>query len=748
MKILSTILVLVIISIFTSGCQQKDRKVENIKTFARLYGYARWFHPSDEASEIDWDKFAIYGVQQVENCSTDKELINTLTNLFTPFVQGLQFYEADNTHKNTHKSLIPEDHQSKKFTSWQHYGVYLGERSNIYKSYRTNTIPKDAFSAFNRYILDATQYIGKEVKLSGYFKVEPHDASSKASIYIRPVKEGESFGSFRDYISTASVGIDSDHWEHYDLTYKIEEGTKYIAYGGLIENNIELWADDIIFSIKNGQEWESMNNDNPGFEKGENADNVDGWDFNTSMHTIEVMNGEAYSGNYFLKAGFSGKLLDIVPAFDEFIDKQIGPNLYCTLPLSLAIMDNKTFPRSNQEKFNNFKTKLDSLAISKTEEIYRYLGSTVIAWNVLQHFYPYFDVIDTNWDFVLQDALNKIYTCKMKTDYYIAFCTMVAELDDGHGIVYGARKEYHLKIRTEWIDDNIVVTASEDPLFRKGDIILTIDGMPAEETLHEIEQTVSGSPQLKKHRALNIFGSKFTPDSTLVTISRNGKLETLMVRNTQAGKSLFFNQIIDFTYQNENIIEIEPGIIYVNMRNATPEVFRDWMDRMAQAESIIYDNRWGGRLSFFEIIPHLIDTTVRSAWWNIPQVIYPDREKMEFFKTNWTMEPESPHFKSKNYILNAPSVVSSGETTMGIIDHYNLAVTIGETTAGCNGNINWINLPCGFNIMFTGMKVLKHDETQHHLIGFIPDYPIDKSIQAVIEGKDETLEKALELARK
>ena len=30
--------------------------IENVRAFAKLYGYVRWFHPSDEASAIDWDK--------------------------------------------------------------------------------------------------------------------------------------------------------------------------------------------------------------------------------------------------------------------------------------------------------------------------------------------------------------------------------------------------------------------------------------------------------------------------------------------------------------------------------------------------------------------------------------------------------------------------------------------------------------------------------------------------------------------
>ena len=107
------------------------------------------------------------------------------------------------------------------------------------------------------------------------------------------------------------------------------------------------------------------------------------------------------------------------------------------------------------------------------------------------------------------------------------------------------------------------------------------------------------------------------------------------------------------------------------------------------------------------------NTTIPCAlilWWNIPQIVYPDRKDVEFTKSNWSIQPKQPLFKSKTIIITEPSIVSGGETMMGIIDHYNLATTVGEATAGCNGNINTINLPYGYYAWFTGMKVLKHDE--------------------------------------
>jgi hypothetical protein len=49
--------------------------------------------------------------------------------------------------------------------------------------------------------------------------------------------------------------------------------------------------------------------------------------------------------------------------------------------------------------------------------------------------------------------------------------------------------------------------------------------------------------------------------------------------------------------------------------------------------------------------------------------------------------------------------------------------------------------------MWTGMKVLKQDGSQHHLIGYRPDFPIKRTIHAIKENRNEYLDKALELLK-
>ena len=118
-------------------------------------------------------------------------------------------------------------------------------------------------------------------------------------------------------------------------------------------------------------------------------------------------------------------------------------------------------------------------------------------------------------------------------------------------------------------------------------------------------------------------------------------------------------------------------------------------------------------------------------------------------KSGWKMKAKDPYLGDKNivFLIDGRSI-SYAESYMGFIKGYKLATIIGQPTAGANGNVNQFKMLGNISIGFTGMKVLNHDGCQHHAIGVIPDLYVSKSIQGVKEGRDEFLEKALEVINK
>jgi C-terminal processing protease CtpA/Prc len=85
---------------------------------------------------------------------------------------------------------------------------------------------------------------------------------------------------------------------------------------------------------------------------------------------------------------------------------------------------------------------------------------------------------------------------------------------------------------------------------------------------------------------------------------------------------------------------------------------------------------------------------------------------------------------------------------LSFVEGYQLAEIVDQPTAGTKGNVNPIALPGGFRISWTGMKVVKHDCSQHHLVGIQPTVPAERTNEDDRQGRDELLEKALEIVKR
>jgi C-terminal processing protease CtpA/Prc len=173
---------------------------------------------------------------------------------------------------------------------------------------------------------------------------------------------------------------------------------------------------------------------------------------------------------------------------------------------------------------------------------------------------------------------------------------------------------------------------------------------------------------------------------------------------------------------------------------------------LAKSRGIIVDERPQGvqedNWDLVDLIPYLAKEPFVSARWEIPEIQFPDREGMRFREERWPpAPPKEPHLGARVLIINVPSVVSYGESIEGILEAYKLAEFVGEPTAGTNGNVNFNTLPGGYRVMWTGMKVIKHDGSQHHLVGIQPTYPVKRTLKAVAEGRDEYLENAVEILK-
>lgn len=97
-----------------------DRGLRNLEAFARLYGYVRFFHPSEEALAADWTTVALAGVQRVERARNDRELAVALREVFLPLAPTL-IIDPGAAPAPTIPGATRE-----ASVAWTHTGVQLG----------------------------------------------------------------------------------------------------------------------------------------------------------------------------------------------------------------------------------------------------------------------------------------------------------------------------------------------------------------------------------------------------------------------------------------------------------------------------------------------------------------------------------------------------------------------------------------------------------------------------------------------
>ena len=105
------------------------------------------------------------------------------------------------------------------------------------------------------------------------------------------------------------------------------------------------------------------------------------------------------------------------------------------------------------------------------------------------------------------------------------------------------------------------------------------------------------------------------------------------------------------------------------------------------------------------------------------------------------------YYKGKVVILiNEISQSQAEYTTMALRVAPNASV-VGSTTAAADGNVSPFFLPGNLRTMISGIGVYYPDGRETQRIGIVPDVEVKPTIEGIRAGRDELLEKAMEIIR-
>ena len=738
--------------LFANCYAQSSKNLDYLKAFTKTYGYVKYFHPSDESSSINWDNFAIYGANAVDKCTTDKELLETLKKIFEPIAPSIKFYIRQKKSKFDFQKLTPKDLANYSLTYWQHKGVSLGmvNSGRPYSSIRVNReIEINNSSPFGNIMttMAADKYLGKEFRYTGWVKLEK-GSKGTGNLWFRVDKSDGTMGFFDNM---GKSPITKSEWQKYEIAGKIDSLASNLAFGCFLNGKGKLLFDDVRLEYKVAGNWVSIPLGNNSFESKELTDQGQ-WRHSGSGYSFGLSEKDKYNGNKSAtilyedndEKGLGTPLFEQYPKFGELIDKKITQNISCQIPISLYGTDRHTYPIANQEELQKLKEGIENSSNLPTDLGLR-LGNVINVYNVFQHFYPYFDVVDVDWDQELSKSLSRCYNDRTEKDHLTTLQKFTATLKDGHiRVSSGNLESFVPSFAWEWIENKLVITAVYDDTvdLTIGDEVVGIDGKDTSIFFDEINSRISaGTDGWLKHRAQ--IESLLGPKGSQVVIELQDK-SIQLTRDQDIYQGGRNKPIIKSAYK-----VINKEVFYLNLDIVDMDEINKLMPELENYRSIICDLR-GYPKGNHAFISHLLKTKdTTDGWMQVPQIIYPDQENIVGWeKYSWMLNTAKPYLGDKQIVfITDGSAISYAESFMGYIEGYQLATIIGQPTAGTNGNTNPFKLPGGYSLSWTGMKVNKHDGSQHHAIGIIPDIYVSKTIEGIKAGKDEFLEMAIELTK-
>ncbi len=749
MKKIIFILSITLLVITSCKQEQKQDEVSNLKTFAKAYGYVKYFHPSDESSKIDWNNFAAYGADEIIKCNSQTEVIKTLNDLFRPIAPSIIFTETNQDYDFT--AITPENIENYQSTYWQHRGVSLdmSNQNSPYRSVRVNRYSEiDESSRFGNLSmsLNLEKYLGKRIKYTGWVKLK-EASKGNGYLWMRVDKSDNTMGFFDNM---GSRPIKSKEWGQYEIIGEVDSLATTMKIGSMFMGKGTLYLDDIQLYYEESDKWIEIplnNNDFEADEVGQPNEKSD-WVGSGEGYSFSVSKTENKEGESCAVLSYEGKIkkvkgesiFDEAPKFRELIEKEIGDGIICQIPLHLFGDDENTYPVS--EGLKALQDKLNTVSDSPTELAVR-LGNVIIAYNVFQHFYPYFEEVNVNWDHEFETALNQSFGDETDNDHLITLEKFTAPLKDGHiWVSGGSSSQYVPPIHWEWVEDKLIITqVFNDSLNLKiGDVVTKINTIESKDYFKEVNSRISaGTEGWLNHTAQSssLFGDK---DSELLIQVKN---ETIaLIRHETYNYS-----VTEIEIQKNKYKLLENGIYYLNLDTIEMDSITKLLPKLKEAKGIICDMR-GYPNSNHDFISFLLkENDTSKAWLRTPKFIYPDQENIVgYVDTGWEMTPKAPYLGDKKIVFIIDGrAISYAESYMSFIEHYDLATIVGQPTAGANGNINPFNLLANYRMSWTGMKVVKHDSSQHHAIGILPDVYVNKTVEGIKSGQDEFLEKAIEV---
>lgn len=382
--------------------------------------------------------------------------------------------------------------------------------------------------------------------------------------------------------------------------------------------------------------------------------------------------------------------------------------------------------------------------------LYRY-------WNIIEYYFPYKYLIDEDWDDVMKEFIPKLIHAKNEQEYHLNTLELIARVHDTHANIWNPSsviegywgKRYAPAILT-FVEGKPIVTGyykeeeGKSSGLEVGDVITKIDGKTIDEILETQLKYIPASNYETQLRDMAPKLLRTNEKSLSVEIERNGELKSLELavftkNNLQVDQyDIFHNGTEPFQLLDSN------SVAYMYMGGFFYSSLKEYQSELEQTKGLIIDLRsYPFDFTVFSLGEYLLPASREFVKFTNGSIEHPGI----FTMTDPLIvgEENNEHYKGKIVILINEVTQSSAEYHAMAFRTAENATVIGSTTAAADGNMSLFTLPGGIETAITGIGVYYPDGTETQRVGIIPDIHMTPTIEGIKEGRDELLEKAIEI---
>jgi hypothetical protein len=643
-------------------------------------------------------------------------------------------------------------------------------------------------------------YAGKAIELSGFIKRE-NVANGYAGLFMRI----DSKTGINQMDNMLNRGINGTRdWRRYSLQLPLSLTDNSIYFGAILSGTGKLWAADfqILIDGKDISEAKIKTAIDTTFDNGSGISSIDlnnsnfdaltvlgklwgflkyyhpkvatgdiNWDYELFRIIPKVIN--CNSKEYRNKI-----LLEWIVSFGTIMEKQqeikfdkgkikFAPDLIWTedereLGKDIVAQLNriKTAKRTTENYYLNFAPGIgnpifeheDSYDKMKYPDTGYRLLTLYRYWNIIQYCFPYKNLIKDDWNKVLRDLIPEFIKADNALQYHLTVLKMIEKVSDSHANIWGSDSvmwdyfgKYTAPCNITFIENKAVITqvfSRADSTFplKTGDIVEKVNSKNLDDIVKSKLPIYPASNYLTKLRNIAKDILRSNSESILVTYKRGGQLQTDSIKCINLEK--FYSYSSNSEKKSWKTLENNIGYIYPgSIRNSE---LPDIMKRFKNDKGIIIDLRcYPSEFIVFSLGAYLMPAPIKFVKFSATNF---DMPGLFHFTDALTVGNNNPdYFRGKVVIILNEMTQSQAEYTSMAFRKAPKAIVIGSTTAGADGNVSQFYLPGGISTMISGIGIYYPDGTETQRVGIVPDIEMKPTIKGIIEGRDELLEKAINI---